>query len=102
MNRENCVKHLKTTAQILGYASMACILTTGLAWAHLDDQVDKATTLVLGKVAPLIIGAATVFGGGAAAINGSIAKACAIFAVGGITGIGIALARSGDIFKLLQ
>ena len=94
-------QHLKTGIKVLGYTSVAVLLTTGFAWATLDVQVEKATDLVLGKVAPLIVGGATLFGGGMAAINGDPYKCMAILGVGGITGIGIALAKSGAIFNVL-
>jgi D-arabinose 1-dehydrogenase-like Zn-dependent alcohol dehydrogenase len=93
--------HLKTGIKVLGYTTMAMILTTEFALATLDDQVDKATDLVLGKVAPLVIGGATLFGGGVAALNGKPYEAIAILGVGGIIGIGIALAKSGAIFNVL-
>lgn len=95
-------KHLKTGIKILGYTSAALLLTTDFALANLDEQVGKATDLVLGKVAPLIVGGATLFGGGMAALNGDPYKCMAILGVGGITGIGIALAKSGAIFSVLQ
>ena len=95
-------QHLKTGIKILGYTSAALFLTTDFALATLDEQVGKATDLVLGKVAPLIVGGATLFGGGMAALNGDPYKCMAILGVGGITGIGIALAKSGAIFSVLQ
>ncbi len=95
-------QHLKTGIKVLGYASVAMLLTTDFAWATLDEQVGKASDLVLGKVAPLIVGGGTLFGGGMAAINGDPYKCMAILGVGALTGIGIALAKSGAIFSLLQ
>jgi D-arabinose 1-dehydrogenase-like Zn-dependent alcohol dehydrogenase len=95
-------QHLITGVKVLGYTSLALLLTTEFTLATLDVQVDKATDLVLGKVAPLIVGGATLFGGGMAALNGDPYKCMAILGVGGITGIGIALAKSGAIFSVLQ
>jgi hypothetical protein len=95
-------QHLITGIKVFGYTSAALLLMTEFAWATLDEQVGKATDLVLGKVAPLIVGGATLFGGGMAALNGDPYKCMAILGVGGITGIGIALAKSGAIFSVLQ
>lgn len=102
MNVNRYSTHLKTTAKVLGYASVAVLLTTGLAWATLDDQVEKASALVLGKVATLMVGGGTLFGGGYALVQGNIGKGMAIIGTGVITGIGIALAKNGTIFALLQ
>lgn len=95
-------KHLIQNAKILGYTSVAVIVTTGLCWATLDEQVEKASTLVLGKVATLIVGGGALFGGGHALIQGNITRGLAIIGVGAITGIGVALAKSGQMFSLLQ
>lgn len=98
INKQN----LKTGIKVLGYMSVTVLITTEFAWATLDEQVGKATDLVLGKVAPLIVGGATLFGGGMSALNGDPYKCIAILGVGGLTGIGIALAKSGALFNLLQ
>ena len=95
-------KHLKTTAKVVGYVSIALLLTTGLSWATLDEQVQKASDLVLGNVAKLVLGGGTLFGGGYSIVQGNIGKGMAIIGVGAITGIGIALAKAGTLFTLLQ
>jgi len=95
-------KHLKTTAKVGAYVSIALLITTGLSWATLDDQVDKASTLVTGNVAKLIVGGGTLFGGGYALVQGNIGKGMAIIGTGALTGIGIALAKAGTLFNLLQ
>ncbi|MGV8948512.1 MAG: hypothetical protein ACOH2E_03990 [Candidatus Paracaedibacter sp.] len=71
-------QHLITGIKVFGYTSAVLLLTTEFAWATLDEQVGKATDLVLGKVAPLIVGGATLFGGGMAALNGDPYKCMAI------------------------
>jgi hypothetical protein len=102
MNLNLYAKYLKTPAKIVGYVSVALLLTTGLSWATLDDQVEKASTLVLGKVATLVVGGGTLFGGGYSIVQGNIGKGMAIIGVGVLTGIGIALAKAGTLFSLLQ
>lgn len=102
MNFNRDTKKLKTVAKVLGYTSVALLLTTGLTWATLDEQVEKASALVLGKVATLVVGGATLFGGGYTVIQGNIPKGMAILGVGLMTGIGIALAKNGALFTLLQ
>jgi len=102
MNIRFNAKNLKTTAKIMGYVSLALLVTTGMSWATLDEQVDKASTLVLGKVATLVLGGGTLFGGGYSIIQGNIAKGMAIIGTGVITGVGIALAKAGTLFTLLQ
>lgn len=101
--KESTKQFLKMTcyAGLMSTIVMGGILVAA-SWAHLDDQVDKATTLVLGKVAPLVLGGATLFGGGSAILAGKVYPGLAIVGVGAITGIGIALAKSGTIFNLLQ
>ena len=42
-------QHLKTGFKVLGYASVAMLLTTEFAWATLDEQVGKALTWFLEK-----------------------------------------------------
>lgn len=102
MNHYRYAKQLKTTIKVLGYSSVALLLITDPTLAHLDEQVEKASTLVLGKVATLVVGGGTLFGGGYSLIQGNIGKGMAIIGTGVITGIGIALAKSGTIFTLLQ
>lgn len=102
MNLKPYVNRLKTPAKIMGYVSVALLITTGLAWATLDDQVEKASALVLGKVATLVVGGGTLFGGGYSIVQGNIGKGMAIIGVGVMTGIGIALAKAGTLFTLLQ
>jgi hypothetical protein len=102
MNVNSYAKHLRITAKNLGYVSVTLLLTTGLACATLDVQIEKASSLVLGKVATLVVGGGTLFGGGYALIQGNIGKGMAIIGTGVITGIGIALAKNGTIFNLLQ
>ena len=102
MNLKPYVNRLKTPAKIMGYVSVALLITTGLAGATLDDQVEKASALVLGKVATLVVGGGTLFGGGYSIVQGNIGKGMAIIGVGVMTGIGIALAKAGTLFTLLQ
>jgi|GEM_PF-1980699 len=102
MNFNQEAKKLKTVVKVLGYTSVALLLTTGLTWATLDDQVDKASKLVLGKVATLVVGGGTLFGGGYSIVQGNIGKGMAILGVGVLTGVGIALAKNGTLFTLLE
>lgn len=95
-------KPLKTPLKIMGYTALAFLTCTGLAFADLGGQVDKASTLVLGKVATLIVGGGTLFGGGYALVQGNISKGLAILGTGALTGLGIALAKSGDLFTLFK
>jgi len=104
--KNNSLRHSITfprvPLRVLGYAAIFALVAVGASWAHLDQQVEKASNLVLSKVATLIVGGGALFGGGHALIQGNISRGMAILGTGALTGIGIALAKSGALFELLQ
>lgn len=92
----------KGIAKSLFYSTTLTLTTICLTYAHLDDQIEKATEVVLGPFASLIVGGATLIGGGIFAVQGKVIPAASVLGVGAMTGIGIALAKSKVIFNLLQ
>lgn len=102
MSQKASVNRVKAFLKVAAWVSAGLMLTTGLCWATLDGQVEKATNLVLGKVASLVVGGGTLFGGGYSIVQGNIGQGMAIIGVGALTGIGIALAKSEALFKVLS
>jgi hypothetical protein len=101
MNRTS-ISRIKTSIKIAAYSGMLTLMNVGMVYAHLDEQIDKASAIVLGNLAALIVGGSTVVGGGMAVFQGNVMKGLGIVGVGATVGIGIALAKSKTIFNLLQ
>ena len=102
MNIRNEKENLKIWSKALGYVSAAMLVTTGIVHANLDAQITKASDIVLGNLAALIIGGGMVVGGGYSCYQGDIGKGLAQVGVGGLIGIGTALAKSKVIFNILN
>lgn len=96
----NLPSTLKTSLKVMGYASAMALVGVGITYAHLDQQVENVSSLVFGKVANLVVGTAALFGGGHALIQGNVSRGMAILGTGVVTGIGIALAKNGQMFDL--
>ncbi len=101
MNRTK-TRTIAQYVKIAVYSGVALALTASMAYATLDEQVSRASNIVLGNLASLVVGGGTAVGGGVAVFQGNIMKALGIVGVGATIGIGIALAKNGVIFNLLQ
>lgn len=88
----------KSTAYILG----ALIVGGSLAHAGLEDQITKASDLILGKAAALLLGGSAVVGGAIQIKSGNILMGAAVLVVAAVTGIGVAMIKNQSIFALLN
>jgi hypothetical protein len=102
MNIISRTESLKVWAKAMGYVAGTYIVMTGISFATLDEQVTKASNLVLGNVAALMLGGGLVVGGAYSVYQGDISRALGQFGVAGIIGIGTALAKSKVIFNILN
>ena len=84
------------------YSVAMALMTVAVSYATLDEQVEKASTLVLGNLASLVVGGGTAVGGAIAVYQGNVMKGLGIVGVGATIGIGIALAKTKAIFNLLN
>jgi hypothetical protein len=102
MRKQRSIKALKAYLKLAFYSGAVMLVGIGMAGATLDEQVTKASAIVLGNLASLVVGGATAVGGGMAVFQGNVMKGLGIVGVGATIGIGIALAKSKTIFDLLQ
>jgi hypothetical protein len=63
---------LRRNGKIAAYSVFAALVMVGMAEATLDQQVTKATDIVLGNLASLVVGGGTAIGGGVAVFQGNI------------------------------
>lgn len=88
----------KSTVYILG----ALIIGSGFAYAGLEDQITKASDLILGKAAALLLGGSAVVGGAIQIKSGNILMGAAVLVVASVIGIGVAMIKNQSIFALLN
>lgn len=99
--RPSFVKFIKGQGMALAYSPLVLTALTTLSHATLEDQIDKASTLVLGKAAALLIGGGAVVGGAVQIKAGNIMMGAGILGLAAITGITVAMIKNQSIFNLL-
>lgn len=83
-------------------AAVIAVLYTIDCHATLEDQLDKATNLVTGKFAKMMLGGAAACGAVGAIVKGNFLLALAICGAAAVTAMLIALIKAGSIFTVMQ
>lgn len=89
---------VKSAVYALGFLAVG----GGCAYAGLEEQITKASELMLGKAAALLLGGAAVVGGTVQIKSGNILMGAAVLVVAAVTGIGVAMIKNQSIFTLLN
>lgn len=95
---------LNKYVKIANYMAFTLALSVGacLAEGTLETQVTKASNLMLGNMASLLLGGAAVVGGAIQIKAGNILMGGAVLLVAALTGIGVALIKNQSIFSVLN
>ena len=84
------------------YTGVVAAVYTTASYATFEAQIEKASSLTLGKLAGLILGGGAIVGGGLQVKDGNVMKGLGVIAVVGIIGLGVALIKAGTVFNVLQ
>jgi hypothetical protein len=93
---------IKVWVKAGGYCLGALLMMKGICYASLEEQVTKASKLLLGDIAAIVVGGGMAIGGGYSIVSGNIMKGVAQFGVGALIGVGVAITKNQSIFSVLQ
>ena len=98
MNKDQVKVWVRASCYSLG----ALLMMKGISYASLEEQVTKASKLMLGDISALVVGGGMAIGGGYSIVSGNVMKGVAQFGVGALIGIGVAITKNQSIFNVLQ